>query len=520
MNVYELRQHLVESRYPVRLTNILIDGFTNGFPLHHSGPMNNLASTSNNVPVELEQILLEKINLEIDKGRIMGPFISSPFNSFNISPISLREKSTPGKYRMIHNLSYPHDGSSINANIEEVQKSVKYSSIREAIDLLARVSDVVYMCKTDIKDAFRMLPITIRDQPKLGFKFQDKLYFDKTLPMGCAMSCKLFESFATALEHIFKFYDPQCHVIHYLDDFLFINSTKQLCEDSKNLFMSLCKKIGVPLSPDKTTNPDTKTKFLGIELDSCTQSAKLPLDKLNSYYVDVYDVSQKRTITKRHLQSIIGKLSFAASVIPGRAFLRRLIDLLSSVKRAHHFITLSSGAKLDLDTWVHFLKNYNGITFFRSLSVLPSNYFNMQSDASKLAFGATFKNHWLQCTYPPDWQLLDITVLELYPIYVLLSMFGKDLKDRTVLFHCDNMAVCYIINKLTSKHKVVMTIVRQLVLVMVKYNIELKGKHVPGANNIICDRISRLQSVSHLLGSMNAKKTPIPTNLLPQNFLL
>ena len=79
----------------------------------------------------------------------------------------------------------------------------------------------------------------------------------------------------------------------------------------------------------------------------------------------------------------------------------------------------------------------------------------MQSDASKLAFGATFKNHWLQCAYPPDWQLLDITVLELYPIYVLLSMFGEDLNDRTVLFHCDNMAVCYIIIKLTSKHKIV-----------------------------------------------------------------
>ena len=81
----------------------------------------------------------------------------------------------------------------------------------------------------------------------------------------------------------------------------------------------------------------------------------------------------------------------------------------------------------------------------------------MQSDASKLAFGATFKNHWLQCAYPPDWQLLDITVLELYPSYVLLSIFGEDLKDRSVLFHCDNIAVCYIINKLTSKHKVVMT---------------------------------------------------------------
>ena len=121
-----------------------------------------------------------------------------------------------------------------------------------------------------------------------------------------------------------------------------------------NLFASLCEKLGVPLSPDKTTSPDMKTIFLGIELDSLNQCAKLPLDKLESYYIDIKDVSRKRTVTKKHLQSIIGKLSFAALVIPGRAFLRRLIDLLSAVKSANHFVTLPLEVKLDLDTWAHF----------------------------------------------------------------------------------------------------------------------------------------------------------------------
>ena len=518
MKASELRYQLEKSQYPTHLANFLIDGFTNGFKIHHTGDLNNSSSVPSKVPLGLEQTLVNKINYEIEQGRILGPFVQPPFNNFHISPVSLREKSTPGKYRMIQNLSHPHDGSSINANIEEVYKSVKYSSIRDAIELLAWLPKGAYMGKTDIKDAFRIMPINNLDQCKLGFKFQDCYYFDKTLPMGCAMSCKLFESFASALEHIFQFNDQQCYVIHYLDDFLFINNSKKSCEDSMNLFASLCEKLGVPLSPDKTTSPDMKTIFLGIELDSLNQCAKLPLDKLESYYIDIKDVSRKRTVTKKHLQSVIGKLSFAASVIPGRAFLRRLIDLLSAVKSANHFVTLPSEVKLDLDTWAHFLKNYNGITFFRSLTAIPSNCFNMHSDASKLAFGATFKNHWLQCMYPQDWQLLDITVLELYPIFVLVSMFGEKLKNSTVIFHCDNMAVCYIINKLTSKHKFVMTIVRQLVWVLVKYNIDLKAKHVPGVDNIMCDRISRLQDVSHLLGDMDAQSTPIPNKLLPQNF--
>ena len=91
LKVYEIRHYLVGSRYPVHLVYILTDRFANGFLLHHPGQMNNLMSISNIVSLELEQMLWDKINFEIDKRRIMGPFVSPPFNSFHIPPYSLRE---------------------------------------------------------------------------------------------------------------------------------------------------------------------------------------------------------------------------------------------------------------------------------------------------------------------------------------------------------------------------------------------------------------------------------------------
>ena len=69
----------------------------------------------------------------------------------------------------------------------------------------------------------------------------------------CAMSYKLFASLASALEHIVKFYDPQCHIIHYPDDFLFINSTPNNYVKIQKTYSCHCAKIGVPLAPDKTT---------------------------------------------------------------------------------------------------------------------------------------------------------------------------------------------------------------------------------------------------------------------------
>jgi hypothetical protein len=40
------------------------------------------------------------------------------------------------------------------------------------------------------------------DHELLGFPLGDHYYFDKTLPMGLSFSCKLFETFSTAVHWI------------------------------------------------------------------------------------------------------------------------------------------------------------------------------------------------------------------------------------------------------------------------------------------------------------------------------
>ena len=57
-----------------------------------------------------------------------------------------------------------------------------------------------YMAKTDIKSAFRIVPIHPSDQHLLGFKWQGKYYFDRCLPMGCSASCNIFKKLSTALQ--------------------------------------------------------------------------------------------------------------------------------------------------------------------------------------------------------------------------------------------------------------------------------------------------------------------------------
>ena len=66
--------------------------------------------------------------------------------------------------------------------------------------------------------------------------------------------------------------------------------------------------------------------------------------------------------TKRDLLSLIGFLSFACRVVkPGRMFLRRLIDLSTSVSSNNFFISINAEARLDLQWWQEFLPEWNGV---------------------------------------------------------------------------------------------------------------------------------------------------------------
>ena len=69
--------------------------------------------------------------------------------------------------------------------------------------------------KTDIKDAFKLMPVHPDDHWKLGLKLNGKYCYDVTLPMGCASSCQIFEEFTTALQAIAQ-HDIGQDMTHYL----------------------------------------------------------------------------------------------------------------------------------------------------------------------------------------------------------------------------------------------------------------------------------------------------------------
>ncbi|XP_069133228.1 uncharacterized protein [Argopecten irradians] len=193
---------------------------------------------------------------------------------------------------------------------------------------------------------------------------------------------------------------------------------------------------------DKTVYPTTVLTFLGLELDSEAMEIRLPQDKLEKLRTELLAMSRRKKATLQQLQSLIGLLNFACSVvIPGRTFLRRIIDLTIGLSKPQHYRRLTLEARADIAAWLLFIVNFNGRALFLPTNFVTSESLEMYTDASNIGMGGYLRNSWFCHEFSPDWLTYPITVREFLPIVVAIELWHNQLENRRIQFYSDNMAV-------------------------------------------------------------------------------
>ena len=461
--------------------------------------------------------LVEKhIKKELEAGRISGPHDSPPFSSFQCSPIGLVEKKEKGTYRMIHHLSYP-EGSSVNAQIDPEWTSVQYASIWDAIDLVNKTCPMAFMAKTDVKSAFRVIPLHPEVHPLFVFHWDGKYYVDMALPMGCSSSCQIFESLSTAINWIAN-KKLGINMVHILDDFFLVSVSEQVGTLQLNSFLDMCSDIGLPMAPEKTFWPANTMSFVGYEIDTVQRTVRLPTEKVEKCKSEISAMLLKDKATLKEIQSIVGLLNFVYAVIlPGIAFLRRLIDLTIGLKAPFHRRRLTKEVKADLNLWLSFLAEYNGVSTLPANVIFSTHEIGLFTDASgALGYGAIFGQAWFNGTWSEWWLHQNITLKELYPIVLAVEVWGYLFQNKRLVLHTDNNAIVSVITKQTSKEPLVMVLVRRMVKYCLKHNIVLSAYHIPGAENSAADAISRFQMERFRSLVPSAHRLPTPIPVLPQ----
>ena len=264
-----------------------------------------------------------------------------------------------GDVRLIHDCSRP-TGKAVN-DYCTTDSHQKFSRVDDAAALM---SPGCFFGKVDLRSAYRSVKISSESQRVTGFKWnfdgQDLYLKDTRLPFGGKLSPGIFHRLTQAVKRMMGRRGINLLIV-YLDDFLVIADSKEACAQALNCLIQLLRRLGFAIHWGKVVDPTNRITFLGIELDPISMSLRLPEDNLSGFRKELQSFLQLKRVTKRQLQSLAGRLSWAAGVVRGgQVFLRRIFNKISTLKHSSHRTLLGSTVRDDILWWHTFLETFNG----------------------------------------------------------------------------------------------------------------------------------------------------------------
>ena len=544
INVDRLKYYMKLTHFDEVKSRALLKGFTEGFDIGYREPSDRRDFAAN-IPITVgsEEELWQKIMKEVKARRFSGPFRAPPYDSFIQSSIGLVPKAG-SQTRLIFHLSYnfgpDFDQKSLNFHTPTDFCSVKYcdldyairtclsllideqkmkSGCEESQTLLSEDSSSIFFCKADLRSAFRILPILpsqrrfllmMARNPRTG-----KLaYFsDNCLPFGSSISCARFQFFSDCLRHLVEHITGRSFTVtNYLDNFLFVGTSEQVCNNSLRAFLVMCADLGCPVSEEKTEFASTMVVFLGILLNGEAKWLAIPQDKILKSLNLIEWAIQKKKVTIKFVQRLSGSLNFLnKAIIPGRAFTRGMYDKLKlrdaqgNMLKQYHHVNLGSTFIKDCLVWKQFLLNGDRIGLCR-----PFIDVNGERDATELNFytdsslsrdkgmGGIFNSRWIVAKWGRsfiDNEKPSIAFLELYALTAAIITWGHlpQFRNSRIIVFCDNKSVRDMVNVYASGCPQCMKLVRILAMNGLKYNRHLFIKYVKSKDNILADALSRLE---------------------------
>ena len=482
---------LVEGYPDTQIRDQVLHGLRYGFDIGFQGigistSPRNLRSALNNADA-----VSTAVQLEVERGHTAGPFLTPPFPVLHCSPLGAAPKKD-GSVRLVLDLSSPR-GCAINEGINKDDFSVQYSSFDDAVNMVRDIGPAAFLAKLDIKHAFRICPVRLDQLHLLGYNWRGHYYVDLRLPFGSRSSPYIFNNVARLLAWAMVTVCGIMFLLHYLDDFFICAPNRHECASYMDIFLNTCHDVGIPVAHDKTEGPTQVITYLGIEIDALNQVIRLPQDKLTALGTLLDSWVSRKKCTRRELESLIGSLSFAGKVVkPGRLFLRRLIDLSTTVASRKFFIQLNCEAREDILWWHRFLRTWNGVEIFHT-PLVTSHDLRLFTDASKLGMGAVFRNAWFSVPFPERFHHFNINVLELFAVLSAVFAWGNQWNNRAIQFFTDNTCILRVWSKGSCKDKHIMVLLRLLFFFCAEHNIHLLFSHLPGKTNIDADDLSRFQ---------------------------
>ena len=255
----------------------------------------------------------EYLGKECAEGRMVGPLDPNDWPCIHVNPFGVIPKSSPGRWRLITNLSAPQNGS-VNNGISKEISSLSYISVDWVAEQVVRLGRGTLLAKLDIQSAYRIVPVHPDDRCLLGVKWKGQVFVDCTLSFGLRSACKIFTALADAVEWVAS-QRGALGVAHYLDDYIMWGApSSKDCAESLRILLEVCSELGIPVASQKCQGPSTCLVFLGIEFDTMSMELRLPEEKLVRLQALITSWRGRKSCQRKELESLVGHLHHACKL--------------------------------------------------------------------------------------------------------------------------------------------------------------------------------------------------------------
>ena len=470
----------------------LLDFLTYGFPLGYMGPVSSTAEVPNHSSaLEYPRQVDEFVNKEIELGGLQGPYPSQPFKQWcHVSPLMTRPKKTDDDRRIITDMSYPRDRS-VNAfilkNTVLGQQRTHSLPTVEAVakEILAQGQDC-HLATLDIKRAYKNLTSDVLDWPLLCFKWRKSYFCDISVPFGSKASASHMQRVADAIVGILT--ARGIYAKMYLDDIIIVSPNQQKANIDFQEARDLLMELGLPEATDKAQPPATAVTWLGIVLDTQSMTLSIPDEKLKKVKNKINIISQRRSVSKKKYQSLLGALLHVAKCIaPARLFVSRLLEALRDTKG--RYVKLNGEVKKDLRWFREFSEDWNGVGLIASKHYTQTIFV----DACLTGIGGTNgRSAYAAQVAQLDDPATNICHLEAANVVVAMHTFvGTQDDGGHVHIYCDNEAAVQVLSSGKGRDRTLLDCARGAWMIQAKFNISVTYDHIPGKHNDFADDLSR-----------------------------
>lgn len=402
--------------------------------------------------------------------------------------------------RVIHDLSSPRGGS-----VNDLQRHWRRSWLcADAIMAMLRPGD--WIAKTDVSAYYRHFPVHPAHWPLLACEVGGVKLWDTRLPFGLRSAPEVADRVTSALSRRAVTVGGVERLAAIVDDFTFFSQCPVKCGRDWRWFMEDCTALGLAMNQSKSSAPAQSQKVVGVVFDSVAMSASLDAGKVAALKARLVAFASKRKCTVLELQQLLGHLYYASRVVfAGRTFVFHLAALLRSAhgRAPHHRVHLPAAARGDVQWWLDHVDMCNGRQAL--LPHAPVLWRVFQTDASLTgAEGLPCVGVWLHGAYVslsavdlcgmftdiPSLEA-DINVWEMYAVVVACRLFAEYMAGQHWRVRTDNSSCEAWLMRGVRSSPLVAAWLAELMGLCLQHGFRLSAKHIPGAQNLVADALSR-----------------------------